>query len=86
MSSESLSAKYIENMEKTLAAMQRIPGVIVVSEECINELIGYVKAYLADATYFKEQEKYETSLTSIAYCEGLFDALKLIGAVKIQSP
>lgn len=82
MNAQALAAKYIENMEKTLKIAQRERGVISVSKECIEEVYGYVLAYLKDAKYFMDHEKFETSLTSIAYCEGLLDGLKLIGAVK----
>ncbi len=85
MSAEALTAKYISAMEKTVKTLQRIPGAISVTELCVDELLGYVNAYLADAKYFREQRHFETSLTSIAYCEGLLDALKLIGAVKTES-
>ena len=85
MSAEDLTDKYIASMEKTMKATQRVPGAITVNETCLNELVGYVKAYLADAKYFRAQRHFETSLTSIAYCEGLLDALKLIGAVKMAS-
>lgn len=85
MSAEELTTKYINAMEKTLSDMQQNKGPLNVSDECINEVVSYVKAYLKDAKYFKEQKKFETSLTSIAYCEGLLDALKLIRAVKTHS-
>jgi hypothetical protein len=83
MSAESLTTKYIEAMEKTIVDMTLKRATITVSEECINEVFDYVKSYLEDAKYFRDQKKFETSLTSIAYCEGLLDAMKLIGAVKI---
>ena len=85
MNAEALAEKYIAAVEKTVKDMQRIKGIITVNETCIDEILGYVKAYLEDAKYFKEQKKFETGLTSIAYCEGLLDALKLIGAVKVPS-
>ena len=85
MSAEALTLKYIGAMEKTIKDMQRTNGIITLSETCIDEIFGYVMAYLEDAKYFRDQKKFETSLTSIAYCEGLLDALKLIGAVKITS-
>jgi len=82
MTAEALASKYIDAMEKTLQNAQRARGAVIVGEECIDEIYGYVNAYLKDAKYFRDQKKFETSLTSIAYCEGLLDALKLIGAVK----
>jgi FAD synthetase len=84
MSAETLSSKYIAAMEKTLEKLNRAHGAITVNEQCVNEIYGYVRAYLKDAKYFQEQKKFETSLTSIAYCEGLLDALKLIGAVETE--
>jgi hypothetical protein len=86
MSAKELSVKYIAAMEKTLQTAQRASGPITASPQCLDEVYGYVTAYLADAKFFHERQQYETSLTSIAYCEGVLDALKLIGAVKIQPP
>jgi hypothetical protein len=82
MSAETLATKYIAAMEKTLQTLKRTNGPINVSEACINEIFSYVKAYLDDAKFFVEQKKFETALTSIAYCEGLLDALKLMGAIE----
>ncbi len=84
MSTEALAEKYITTMEKTLESTQRTEGNIIVTNQCVSEIFGYITAYMKDAKYYQEQKKFETSLTSIAYCEGLFDALKLIGAVKVQ--
>jgi hypothetical protein len=82
MSAEELTTKYIAAMEKVLAQIQQAKGPLTVSSECVDEVFGYVKAYLEDAKYFRAQKKFETSLVSIAYCEGLLDALKLIRAAK----
>jgi hypothetical protein len=84
MNAEELTTKYIEVMEKTVKNMQRTKGTITITETCADEIVNYVTAYLKDAKYYRDQKKFETSLTSIAYCEGLLDALKLIGAVAIQ--
>ncbi len=85
MTAEELSARYIATMERTLIVAQRVQAPIAVSEKCLDEIFGYVKAYLDDAKYFRVQGKFETSLVSIAYCEGLLDALKLMGAVNIST-
>jgi hypothetical protein len=84
MSAQELAAKYIVAMEKTLRNVQRTTASVAVSKECIDEIFGYVEAYLEDAKYFLSQGKFETSLVSIAYCEGLLDALKLINAVNVS--
>ena len=84
MNAEALTEKYVAAMEKALHGLDRTLGSIMVSEECVDEIMGYVRAYLDDARYFSAQKKFEVSLTSIAYCEGLLDALKLVGAVKVR--
>jgi FAD synthetase len=86
MSLEALASKYIVSAEKVLKEMQRVKGTITVNEESVDTIVEYVAAYLADAKYYKAQKRFETSLTSIAYCEGLLDALKLLGAVKFEWP
>jgi FAD synthetase len=86
MSLEALVTKYIVSAETVLKELQRTEGSLNVAEERVDELLGYVTAYLEDAKYYKAQKKFETSLTSIAYCEGLLDALRLLGAVKFEWP
>jgi hypothetical protein len=86
MSLETLTSKYIASTEKVLKGMQRTKGTVTVTEENVDNIIDYVKNYVKDAKYYKSQKKLETSLTSIAYCEGLLDALKLLGAVKFEWP
>jgi FAD synthetase len=86
MSLETLASKYIVSTEKVLKEMQRAKGSLNVAEECINNILSYAADYLEDAKYYKAQKRFETSLTSIAYCEGLLDALRLLGAVKFEWP
>jgi hypothetical protein len=86
MSLEALVTKYIVSAEKVLKEMQRANGAINVTEEGVNNILGYVTAYLEDAKYYKAQQNFATSLTSVAYCEGLLDALRLLGAVKFEWP
>lgn len=86
MSAEELATKYISSAEKVLAEMQQTRETLTVNEEQVKSILEYVEAYVKDAKYYKEQKRFETSLTSIAYCEGLLDALKLLGAVKFEWP
>lgn len=86
MSLEMLTSKYIVSAEKVLNDMQRSPGLLTAEEKSVSRVIEYARAYLTDAKYYKAQKKLETSLTSVAYCEGLLDALKLLGAVKFEWP
>lgn len=86
MSLEALVSKYIASTEKVLKEMQRTKGSTSVAEKCVDNILGYVTAYLEDAKYYKIQKKFETSLTSVVYCEGLLDALRLLGVVKFEWP
>ena len=86
MSLEELTSKYIASAEKVLATLERTKTPIAVTDEMIDSVLSYVADYLEDAKYYKSSGKLETSLTSIAYCEGLLDALKLLGAVKFEWP
>ena len=84
MSLEELTSKYIMSAEKVLKEMKRVKGTMSVDEDSIDRILGYVANYLADAKYYNSQRKFETSLTSVAYCEGLLDALKLLGTVEFE--
>ena len=86
MSLEALVAKYIVSAEKVLKEMQRTKGAVNVTEKNVACILGYVNNYLEDAKYYMSQKKFETSLASVVYCEGLLDALRLLGAVKFEWP
>jgi hypothetical protein len=86
MSLEALAAKYIASAEKVVKELHKTQTPISVAEEDVAEVLRWVVAYLEDAKYYKGQGKFETSLTSVAYSEGLLDALRLLGAVKFEWP
>jgi FAD synthetase len=83
---EFLADKYIGSAEKVLLELERTETPIAVSEETVAQVLSWASDYLKDAKYYKAAGKLETSLTSVAYCEGLLDALRLIGAVKFEWP
>ena len=87
MNLEALTEKYIASAETILATLQPAHNQpqTVTPQKIIN-LIDHAKNYLQDAKYYKNQKNLEVSLTSIAYCEGILDALKLIGAVNFKWP
>jgi len=66
--------------------LKRTKTPINLSEENVAAVLRWATDYLEDAKYYKAQGKLETSLTSIAYCEGLLDALRLVGAVEFEWP
>ncbi|MFW6117806.1 MAG: DUF357 domain-containing protein [Thermoproteota archaeon] len=84
MSLEKLVSKYITSTEQVLKEMEILQKPINIDKEEVEEVLKYVEAYFQDAKYYKEEYKLKVSLTSIAYCEGLLDALKLLGAVKFE--
>ena len=49
MSLDMLTSKYIVSAEKVLKEMQRAKGSITINEECIDNIVEHVEAYLADA-------------------------------------
>ena len=86
MSLDTLAAKYIDSAEKVLVELKLEPTPIAVAESRVAEVLRWATDYLEDAKYYKSQGKLETSLTSVAYCEGLLDALRLLGAVNFEWP
>jgi hypothetical protein len=86
MSLEELATKYIGSAEKVLKELQVTQKLPALTEKTVAEVLAWAADYLQDAKYYKAQGKLETSLTSVAYCEGLLDALRLLGAVKFEWP
>ena len=86
MSLEKLVSKYIASTEHVLKNMETVENSTSIDAESVRKVVEYVKAYLEDAKYYRNRKKFEVSLASVAYCEGLLDALKLLGAVKFEWP
>jgi hypothetical protein len=86
VSLETLTTKYISMAEKVFNELKRTQTPISLTEEMVASILSYANDYLVDAKYYKVQGNLETSLTSVAYCEGLLDALRLIGAVSFEWP
>jgi FAD synthetase len=86
VSLEELASKYIASTDYALKKMETVKNSMNIDAEDIGKVMEYVKAYLEDAKYYRNNKKFEVSLASVAYCEGLLDALKLLGAVKFEWP
>ena len=86
MSLKQLVSKYIDSAEQVLSSMSVAESSLPIEVRQINEVLDSARAYLEDAKYYREKEKFNVSLTSAAYCEGLLDALKLLGAVRFEWP
>jgi FAD synthetase len=86
MSGKALLSKYIKNSEKVFAEVKIKQDAATASHEQAAEIIEYAKRYLSDAKYYGEKQQYETGLVSVAYCEGLLDALRLLKLVDFTWP
>ena len=84
MSLEALVSKYIASAEQVFNEMQISETPVHLDVNSVKGLVEFAKAYLEDAKYYKDRKRFEVSLASVAYCEGLLDALKLLGAVKFE--
>ena len=86
MSLKELTSKYVRNSERVLAEIKLATDVVVIDEEKIKGIIESARQYLNDAKYYEQQNKLETSLASVSYCEGLLDALRILGVVEFTWP
>jgi len=86
MSLEELVSKYIVSAEQVFKEMEIVENSVNLNHSSVKKVVGFAKAYLEDANYYRDKKKFEISLASVAYCEGLLDALKLVGAVKFEWP
>jgi FAD synthetase len=82
MTIEEIITKYIRGAERVVKEIGEIPRDVHLNEEEAETVFDWAKRYLEDAKYYQKEGKLETSLTSVAYCEGLLDALRLLGAVE----
>jgi hypothetical protein len=86
VSLETLTTRYISMAEKVFSELKRTQTPISLTEKTVASVLSYANDYLEDAKYYKAQGNFETSLTSVAYCEGILDSLRLIGAVNFEWP
>ena len=84
MTLEKMVLKYIQNTERVFIEIKRASSSVHLNEGKIKSVIETAKHYLEDAKYYQRKSKPETSLASIAYCEGLLDALRLLGVVEFS--
>lgn len=81
MTIRELVERYIENAEQVFQQLKRKKRQ---TDEKANAVLGVAERYLKDAIYYRDQKRFDTALTSIAYCEGLLDALRLLQMVEFQ--
>jgi FAD synthetase len=86
MSLDELASKYISSAERVFTKVTVSRGPLSLDVESVRNVVDCAKDYLEDARYYMEKKKFEVSLTSVAYCEGLLDALRMLGAVSFEWP
>ena len=84
MKIDDLVTKYIRGAERVVNEIEPLPDEVHLNEQEVTTVFDWAKRYLEDAKYYQGKGKLETSLTSVAYCEGLLDALRLLGAVEFS--
>lgn len=86
MSLNELASKYISSAEHVFTQIEVVEAPITLDLTRVCNVVDFAKAYLKDARFYREKKKFEVSLTSVAYCEGMLDALRLLGAVRFEWP
>ena len=86
MGLEELVTKYVRKTEKVFSEMQIPQRSKVLDGGRVRAVVDSARRYLEDARFFREQGRLETALASVAYCEGLLDALRLLGVVEFSWP
>jgi FAD synthetase len=84
MSAEELAAKYIQKAERALTELKIINNEGRPDAGKVKAVVDEAKRYLEDAKYYSANKRFETSLASVAYCEGLLDALRMLGYVEFS--
>jgi len=83
MKMESLIEKYVQKTEAVLKKIELAEKPVFDSSK-IDEVVNEAKRYLEDAKYYLSKRRLETSLASVAYSEGLLDALRMLDLVKFE--
>lgn len=86
MNNKTLLSKYVRNSENVFTQVKLRKSAETSSSQQITEVIEYAKRYLSDAKYYGEKQQYATGLVSVAYCEGMLDALRLLRLVEFKWP
>jgi hypothetical protein len=86
MSFEKLVSKYIASAEHVFGSIEITGTPVKLDNHDAGKVVEFAKAYLEDAKYFSEKKRFEVGLASVSYCEGLLDALRLLGVAKFEWP
>ncbi|UCD95963.1 MAG: DUF357 domain-containing protein [Candidatus Bathyarchaeota archaeon] len=84
MKLEVLVDRYIQNAR---IALNEVEGRMPKKKTCNKKVFKVLESasrYLEDAQFYQTKRNFKTALTSVAYCEGLLDALRILGLVTFQ--
>ena len=84
MTLRELVSKYIQSSERVFTEIEITHDSIQVNGDKAESVVETAKHYLEDAKYYQKRNRLETSLASVAYCEGLLDALRLLGIAEFS--
>jgi FAD synthetase len=71
----SRARRYIANLTAELEKTSAIPESTLVKASNIDRVSDAIRRYLEDARHYLDEGRATTSLASVAYAEGLLDAL-----------
>jgi len=75
--------KYAENLKHVFSELHFLE-VNFRETGKVKEIVDLARRYFEDAEYFRRNNQLVTALISMAYCEGLLDALRLLNYVNFK--
>jgi FAD synthetase len=78
--------RYIAALEHTLQQFSILNETSTVQAARVMKVSDAIQRYLRDARFYLDGDRPTTSLASIAYAEGLLDALKFLDLAKVIEP
>ena len=87
MSISDIVAKYLDSTKQVFETIKTpTANNMGLDNKKVQDIIEYARNYFEDSKYHRDQKKFEVALASVAYCEGLLDALRLLGVAEFQWP
>ena len=71
--------RYLETLGRALSTLRFKKG-----DRRVEEVVSLAQCYREDAKHFHEKGMHATALVSLAYGEGLLDALRILGLVEFE--
>ena len=86
MTLEELVTEYVRKTETVFSEIRICEAPEALEEDRVRLVVESARRYLDDSRFYRKQGRLETSLASVSYCEGLLDALRLLGVVEFSWP